>query len=97
MRCRNCGTEIADKAIVCYKCGTATTEPTYKPPAVGGRQRRSSISLILTLIAVLIIGGIAVYIARTPDAANSTSLRYVLIGLAIVIVALRGFFRRMKR
>jgi ribosomal protein S27E len=27
MTCRKCGTEIAAKAIICYKCGTATTEP----------------------------------------------------------------------
>lgn len=27
MLCRQCGTEIADKAIICYKCGTATAVP----------------------------------------------------------------------
>ena len=27
MVCRNCGTEIADKAIVCYRCGTGTADP----------------------------------------------------------------------
>ena len=27
MTCRKCGTQIADKAIICYKCGTATAEP----------------------------------------------------------------------
>ena len=27
MTCRKCGTEIAAKAIICYKCGAATTEP----------------------------------------------------------------------
>jgi len=31
MQCRNCGTEIADKAIVCYRCGVGTTEPVRKP------------------------------------------------------------------
>ena len=31
MQCRNCGTEIADKALICYRCGTATTEAKYKP------------------------------------------------------------------
>jgi hypothetical protein len=34
MTCRKCGTEIAAKAIICYKCGTATAEPgTYRPNA----------------------------------------------------------------
>ena len=31
MQCRNCGTEIADKAIVCYRCGVGTTDPVRKP------------------------------------------------------------------
>jgi hypothetical protein len=33
MTCRNCGTEIANKALICYRCGKATTEPRVKPPA----------------------------------------------------------------
>jgi hypothetical protein len=31
MTCRNCGTEIAANALICFKCGTATTEPRIKP------------------------------------------------------------------
>jgi hypothetical protein len=27
MTCRSCSAEIADKAIVCYRCGTPTAEP----------------------------------------------------------------------
>ncbi len=27
MECRKCGTAIAEKAIICYKCGTATAAP----------------------------------------------------------------------
>src|SRR5919201_102051 len=34
MQCRNCGAEIADKALICYRCGTATTEAKYKPAAL---------------------------------------------------------------
>ena len=32
MQCRSCGTEIADKALICYKCGAATTDAKYQPP-----------------------------------------------------------------
>jgi len=35
MTCRKCGTQIADKAIICYKCGTATAEPTVRRPDSG--------------------------------------------------------------
>ena len=33
MICTHCGTEIADKALVCYRCGQATVEPRVKPGA----------------------------------------------------------------
>ena len=39
MQCRKCGTEIAEKALVCYKCGTSTTEAKHQPyvaPKSGG-------------------------------------------------------------
>ena len=57
MVCRQCGTEIADKAIVCYRCGTATTEPVRKPAAVRKRRGRAWI-VILILILLLIVGGL---------------------------------------
>ena len=54
MQCRNCGTEIADKALICYRCGTATTEAKYKPytPA---RTGSSSTVLIVTVIVLLLV------------------------------------------
>ena len=51
MQCRNCGTEIADKALICYRCGTATTEAKYKAPV--GRPRRNPYPLAL-IVAILI-------------------------------------------
>ena len=43
MQCRNCGTEIADKALICYRCGTATTEAKYKPLRAGEARASSTI------------------------------------------------------
>jgi hypothetical protein len=54
MQCRNCGTEIADKALICYRCGTATTEAKYQPPPPA-RTRSSSTILIVTLIVLLLV------------------------------------------
>lgn len=48
MICRNCGTEIADKAIVCYRCGTATAEPVRKPAEI--RRRRGGVVPILIFV-----------------------------------------------
>ena len=55
MLCRQCGTEIADKALICYRCGTATTEPLYKPPAGSGRGRSRSTMLALVIILIVVL------------------------------------------
>ena len=95
MKCKQCGTEIADKAIVCYRCGTATTEPTYKAPSSG--QTRSPVGFVITILALLVIGVLAIYLTRTFSPQNSGVLSWVIVAFAVVIVALRGFARRMRR
>jgi hypothetical protein len=52
MKCRNCGTEIADKALICFRCGTATTEAKYKPSAAP--RRRPLLPIVLVLLLVLL-------------------------------------------
>jgi hypothetical protein len=54
MQCRNCGTEIADKAIVCYRCGVGTTDPVRKPaPLPSGRRGLPLVAGILPLLLAL--------------------------------------------
>ena len=60
MQCRYCNTEIADNALICYRCGRATSDPRVKPPSEGSifehRRRRWSpwiIVLILVILAIL--------------------------------------------
>lgn len=31
MKCRECGTDIADKALICFRCGASVDEPVTKP------------------------------------------------------------------
>lgn len=50
MKCRSCGAEIAANALICYKCGTATTEPRITPPSA--RPRRSRAATITGLIVL---------------------------------------------
>jgi len=53
MKCRSCGAEIADNALICYKCGTATQEPKIKPPAARrGMSRGALAGLILLGLAL---------------------------------------------
>jgi len=63
MQCRNCGAEIADKALICYKCGTATTEAKYQPAKLPGRSSRSSLSrtLLVTIVLIVLLVLLALY------------------------------------
>jgi hypothetical protein len=57
MICKYCGTEIADKALICYRCGHATTEPRIKPPTEGPLferpRRRSPVPILILVLIVL--------------------------------------------
>jgi uncharacterized membrane protein YvbJ len=62
MQCRNCGAEIADKALICYKCGTATTEAKYQPAQLPRAGASSSRTLLLIVIVIVIAGLVAYYL-----------------------------------
>ncbi|HET7697399.1 MAG TPA: hypothetical protein VFK57_16915 [Vicinamibacterales bacterium] len=64
MICRSCGTEIADKAIVCYRCGTATTDPVRQPVNVRRRRKVTPLILLLLLIILVVLAG--VYLGLVP-------------------------------
>jgi ribosomal protein L40E len=49
MKCRSCGAEIADNALICYKCGTATSEPKIKPQDARRRSYRGTIAGLILL------------------------------------------------
>jgi hypothetical protein len=55
MQCRNCGAEIADKALICYRCGTATTEAKYRPVPIRRRARRGRFVTIVLIVAALLL------------------------------------------
>jgi hypothetical protein len=58
MKCRQCGTEIAEKALICYRCGTATTAPRIAPPPV--RPARGPLPLIVALLIIVVTAVLAV-------------------------------------
>lgn len=53
MQCRNCGTEIAEKAIICYRCGAGTTDPVRKPVPLGPRGAAGP-SLLVAVVPLLL-------------------------------------------
>ena len=61
MICTHCSTEIADKALICYRCGHATTEPRVTPPTSGPlletpKRRRPPILAIVLVLVLLALG-----------------------------------------
>ena len=60
MKCKYCDTEIADKALICYRCGRSTTEPRIAPPASGSlfehrrRSRRPMIAVLAVVVAIVL-------------------------------------------
>jgi uncharacterized membrane protein YvbJ len=88
MLCRQCGTEIADKAIVCYRCGASTTDPVRQPVRV--RRRTSpwlSLIIILVLVLLALYLGQASRTAADPD--RLQTIAGVCAGAAVVVLVLR--------
>ena len=69
MLCKHCGTEIAGKALICYRCGNATSEPRIKPPADGpifAQRRRSPLPMVVIVILILLALVAAWYLSGNP-------------------------------
>ena len=90
MICRNCGIEIADKALICYRCGTATAEAKFKPAAP---KHRSSFPLIASVIVLVLMVIGALYIGRTVPGDTPRLLGWVAVAVAAV-VAILAYARR---
>ncbi len=93
MLCRQCGTEIADKAIVCYRCGAATTDPVRKPAAA---RRRTSPLLSFVVIALLLL--LALYMGQASRTASDPdrlqTVAGLCVGAALMVLVLRIVRRR---
>jgi uncharacterized membrane protein YvbJ len=91
MICRNCGTEIADKALVCYRCGTATTEAKYKP--VQPQKAASRTVLLVVLVAVILIA-LAVAYVEFSRGAEAGTVSGIGVAAALAVVVVRAVLRR---
>jgi hypothetical protein len=55
MKCRECGTDIADKALICFRCGAAVQEAVHKPYVAPGRKRPLIVYAIFVLLVLIAI------------------------------------------
>ena len=85
MLCRACGTEIADKAIVCYRCGAPTAAPaSAQSPRAGGRGRRLGAAAAI----LLLVAGAVLLAPRIPAGMPSFVAGAGLAAAVLVIVRL---------
>jgi uncharacterized membrane protein YvbJ len=95
MQCRQCGAEIADKALICYRCGTATTEAKFKAPLPPSRPSWLMMAASTAALAVLLI--LAVFLGRVQVGQVPHSTTWILVAFAVAIVVLRAIARRSGR
>lgn len=89
MTCSNCGIEIADKAIVCYRCGHPTVAARRKPAALPSRGR----SLIVTLaFVVLMLSGL--FLGQAGTDALPPEVGWAIGVLSAIILVWRVAVRR---
>ena len=93
MQCRQCGTEIADKAIVCFRCGAGTSDPVRK--AVPVKPRRNPLVSAGVLIVLLLVSAYLWQVARTAANPELPELAAgVALGAAVVVLILAILRRR---
>jgi len=93
MLCKHCGTEIADKAIICFRCGAGTTDPVRQaaPLKRRGNPLLSFVTVVLLLLLALYLGQASAS-ADAPDRLQTVA--GLLVGAAIMILILRVARRR---
>jgi hypothetical protein len=92
MLCKNCGTEIADKALICYRCGTATTEARFKPVPI--KRRSQTLSLVMLLLALVLVILLALYFAAASRGAAPEWMTWVIAATGFVLLVVRILARR---
>ncbi len=89
MICKNCGIEIADKAIVCYRCGQATFVAQRQPAVVPSRGR----SIVVTLAFVVLLFA-ALFLGQAGTDQVPQVVSWALAAMAAIVVAWRVVVRR---
>jgi hypothetical protein len=92
MLCRNCGIEIADKALICYRCGVSTTEAKYQPAALP--KRHSTLSTVISVLALVLLILVALYLGTAGTDALPRWVTWAVAAVAAVVLALRLLTRR---
>jgi hypothetical protein len=93
MQCRSCGTEIADKAIVCFRCGAGTTDPVRRAVPIAPKG-----SPLVSIVAMMTLIVLALYLGQASQTAGSPDTFKLAAGLcagaALAVLVVRILRRR---
>jgi Flp pilus assembly protein TadB len=82
MKCRNCGTEIAANALICYRCGTAVEE---LPPVRPAESKQGLAGLIGPLLMVVVLLGAALVATRMFVPELPRAIVWIVFVLALLL------------
>ena len=86
MHCRACGTEIADNALICYRCGEAPRAPERRPAGYGRRSERRWPTVVLATVFVLTVG---FFLNLSLGGQQVAPAVWLMLGAAAVLLAWR--------
>jgi hypothetical protein len=92
MICKHCGTEIADRALICYRCGTPTSVP-ERPAARPQRRPAGRLTIALALVALVLA---ALFLGFAGERPLAPEVSYGIAALAALILVLRIWQRRRR-
>ena len=84
MNCRTCGTEIADNALICYRCGEATREPAREPAPAHAPRQWSAV-----LLAAVFVLAVAFFLSLALGGRPVDLAVWLMLGAAGVLLAWR--------
>jgi hypothetical protein len=92
MTCRTCGTEIADKALICFRCGAPTSEPVRQAAPA----RRAGPSRFLTAVVMVLLVLAALFLGRAAPMELPPAASYGIAAFAAAVLAWRMWRRRRR-
>lgn len=87
MTCQSCGATIADKAIVCYRCGTPTAIPAAPARPQTTRLQPPWIFVGAVILAVLVTLAFAIVLPEDRLAAGAVGGIVVTIALGVWVLS----------
>jgi hypothetical protein len=88
--CGECGATIADKAIICYRCGAPTETPVTRHPEAGRGARRFPVVPAVSLL-------LASTLAWFSIEADPASIEQYGLGAAAAVSGIAGAWRLLRR